>query len=299
MDLSQLKAFIAVARHGGFAKAAQQQNVAPSSITRAVSRLEDSVGVRLFQRTTRRVSLTEAGEDFLARIAPAVEEIAGAVSDLENEHNKPSGVLRVGASVAYGQKILTPRLPAFVSLYPDVHLELILNDSVSDLVSERIDVALRHGRLDDSSLITQRLHSVEYWLVASPDYLKNAPPLRRPQDITRHQCLSFTYSAYSSVWRFARNSQKVDVAINPILKMSNALTLSEATQSGMGVSLLADWTVAADVKAGRLTRCLKTWASSGANDPDDAVISILTPSRAYVPLKTRAFVDFLKQSIER
>ncbi len=294
MELAQIRAFVAVARKGGFAVAAKALDIAPSSATRAVAALEASLGVRLFQRTTRRVNLTEAGEALLERVAPALEEIEAAFEKAKAGGGEPSGVLRVSASVSYGQIVVVPTLASFRERYPGISLELALTDAVVDLVADRIDVALRHGRLQDSSFIAQRLHGVEYWLVASPGYLEGRPRIRSPKDIARHAQLSFPYAAFSARWRFQRADAAVNVAIDPILRVSNAVALAECARAGLGIALLADWTVASDVADGRLKRILPGWRASGDVEPAHAAVSIITPSRAYVPAATRAFVDHLR-----
>ncbi len=297
MDLLHLKTFLSVARTGGFAAAAQERNVAPSSVTRAISKLEESLGVRLFQRTTRRVSLTDAGEAFLARITPALEEIDAASHEARTGDKSPSGALRVTASTSYGQIVIAPLLEQFHCLYPDISLDLLLSDAIIDLVGERIDIAIRHGKLEDSSLIVRRLQPVEYWLVASPEYLARHPKIRRPEDISRHRCISFTYQHFTKLWRFSRKSDDIGVIVGPFLKISNAVALAECARRGMGLTLLADWTVGADVEAGHLVHILPSWSVRASANLDDNIVSLVTPSRSYVPAKATAFIEFLKDRI--
>ena len=207
MEISQLKAFAAVAQAGGFAPAAAALDVAPSSVTRAVANLEQSLGIRLFQRTTRTVTLTEEGVRFLDRILPALEEIDAAVDNLSDSGTEFSGNLRIAASVSFGQMVLAPRIKQFTEHNPFVTIELILSDTVTDLISERIDVAIRHGELSDSTLIARRLCDVQYRLVASPDYLSKAKKITRPADIVNHPCLTFPYESFRSSWLFSKRGK--------------------------------------------------------------------------------------------
>ena len=204
MDVAQLRILVSVANAGGFAAAAEALDLTPSKVTRAVAKLETSLGVRLLNRTTRTVSLTEAGQDFLTRIVPTLDEIDAAVDVARKGNADLTGVLRVSASVSFGQTVIAPALPKFRAEYPDLAIDLILSDAMTDIVADRIDIAVRHGALDDSTLIAQRLRHVSYRLVASPGYLSEAKPIKTPADITDHPCLTYPYSAFRSEWRFQR-----------------------------------------------------------------------------------------------
>ncbi len=293
MEIYQLRVFVAVADAGGFASAADALEVAPSSVTRAVAKLEDALGVRLFQRTTRSVTLTEDGIRFLDRIVPVLNEIEAAVDHIGESKAQVSGKLRVAASVSFGQKVLAPALPVFTKEYPDIRVELVLSDSVSDIVAERIDVAIRHGLLPDSSLIARRLSEVRYRLVAAPSYTKIAKKIRSPSDLSEHNCVTFPYSAFQSQWRFSKKQQLISVDIDPLVTISNAMALLTCIKAGMGLGLLADWLINEDLKTGRLVEVLPSWIATGANFEPGASLWVVTPSRQFIPSKTKAFVDFL------
>ncbi len=298
MELTQLRAFVEVARAGGFAAAAETRNVAPSSVTRAVAGLERSVGVRLFQRTTRKVSLTEAGERLLARIGPALEEIEAAQDDVAGAAGALSGRIRVSASVSFGQRVIAPRLDAFCAQNPSLSVDLLLSDSIADLIGERIDLAVRHGALADNSLIAQRLKTVRYRLVASPGYLKGAPPITHPNDVARHRCVTFSYPAFQSHWRFRdRAGPPVDVKIDAHVTLTNALAIAECVKRHMGLAVLADWMVDDDIANGALTEVLPGWAVGGVQDVSDAALWLMLPSRSFVPAKTVRFAEFLRQCL--
>lgn len=293
MEIAQLKAFVAVAQSGGFALAAATLDVVPSSVTRAIANLEQSLGVRLFQRTTRSVTLTEAGDRFLERILPALEEIEGAVENLTDADALVSGNLRIAASVSFGQVVLAPKLKQFADQYPDTTIELILSDTVTDLITERVDVAVRHGTLTDSSLVARRLRDVQYRLVASPDYLNSAEKITRPGDLVYHPCLTFPYPSFRSSWLFTKPGKSQQVDIEPTMRISNATALSACVKSAMGLSLLADWMVDQDISDGKLFNVLPGWTASGVDDNPDSALWVVTPTRQFVPAKTKAFVDFL------
>ena len=299
MELYQIRCFIAVSRSGGFAAAAQQMEVAPSSVTRAVAKLETSLGLRLFNRTTRTVTLTEAGETFLARISPGLNEIDAAVDLARTGSTDLSGTLRVAASVSFGQSVIAPRLAAFNTAHPQLTVDLILSDTVSDIVADRIDIAVRHGALNDSSLIAQRLASVTYRLVASPDYLKRSPTITQPSDLRDHACLTYPYSAFRSSWLFSRDGAEEEIDIQPVARISNAAALAACVKSGMGLALLADWLVDDDLAAGNLVQVLPAWSSMGVGTDMNPSLWIVTPSRSFVPTKTQEFAHFLRSCVRQ
>ena len=299
MELYQIRSFVAVARSGGFAAAADQLEVTPSSVTRAVAKLEKSLGLRLFNRTTRSVILTEAGEAFLARISPGLDEIDAAVDMARTGSEELSGTLRVGASVSFGQSVIAPRLSEFCAAFPNLTVDLILSDTTTDIIADRIDVAVRHGTLSDSSLIAQRLATVTYHLVASPDYLQRMPKIKMPTDLRDHICLTYPYSAFRSSWLFARQGEEESIDIRPIVRITNAATLATCVKSGMGLALLANWLVEDDLTNGNLINVLPDWSARGAGLGSDPSLWIVTPSRSFVPAKTNAFVQYLRASMRK
>ena len=171
MDTTALHIFVEVVKRGSFAAVARDRHVDPSIVSRAIKGLEDELGSRLFQRTTRRLSLTEAGVAFFDRIAPAVEKIERARESVAEAGRIPRGTLRVTTSVSFGERQLVPLLPKFRALHPELMIDLVLTETVTDLVAERFDVAIRLGQLSDSSLVAKRLFHTEYRVCASPEYL--------------------------------------------------------------------------------------------------------------------------------
>lgn len=294
MDLNRIALFLAVYRARSFSVAARERGLAPSSAARAVAALEEELGVRLFQRTTRRVAPTEAGTRFARRVAPLVEDVIAVAEDAGETERRPSGRVRATASVALGQIALAPRLPAFFARYPDVSLELILSDRPLDLLADGLDIAVRHGPLPDSGFIARRIASAHYRLVAAPAYLKTLPRLATPDDLARARLLNFAFPAFAQ-WRFQRGRARRVLDIAPVLAATNASALLAATRAGLGVALLADWTVAADLASGALLPLLSDWRVSGENA--EAPISLVFPSRAYVPARVTAFADFVEGAI--
>ncbi|MEM7569010.1 MAG: LysR family transcriptional regulator [Pseudomonadota bacterium] len=294
MDLDDLRIFLAVYQAGHFSPVARARKVAPSSISRAIARLESALGQRLFQRSTRTLTPTQDAESFYLAAAPLLEELDGVIQRATSSSHKPQGRLRVSASVAFGQIQLQPKLQEFCDRYPDVQLDLIADDERSDLVQEQIDVAFRHGLLDDSAYIARKLCSVSYHLVASPAYLEHAGHPSALEDLNKHRLLTFGFAPFHRDWRFDCNGENVSVPIQPSLLASNALLLLAAAKSGQGIALLADWTVGSAMQSGELHPVLPDYRPLAATDRP--AIWVMYPSRAYVPAKTRVFIDYITEA---
>jgi DNA-binding transcriptional LysR family regulator len=296
MDIQHLKTFLEVVQQGSFAGAARKLDVTPSAVTRAVAAVEEALGARLLQRTTRKVALTEAGATYLERIRPLVEELDLASEELAASDGKVHGTVRVTASVAFGQTMLVPLLPALHAAHPALKVDLLLTDSVVDLVSQSIDVALRLGPSVDSSLIGIRLRPVRFRVCASPAYLRKHGRPRKPEDLARCDCLRFPLPGYRTQWTFRDGSGGTEtVAVGGWLVMSTALALHRAALDGLGSALLGDWLIEADLKSGRLVDLFPNHEPTATNF--DSAVWLLYTSREHVPQRVRAFIDFVRKML--
>ena len=296
MDLSELQIFVEVMRNGSFAAVARERNIDPSSVSRTVAGLESELGIRLFQRTTRKLSPTEAGMTYFERIEPLIEEMQEAADIAKDISGHPKGTIRVTCSVSFGIKCIVPLLPEFERKYPELTVDLLLTDSIVDLFSERIDVAIRLGQPTDSTLIMQKLMETRYSVCASPDYLKRCGQPQIPKDIEEHNCLLFPLIGFKTRWIFkdkAGNIEEIPVRGNTII--SNAITLQQCAVSGMGLTLLPHWLIDEDVAKGNLVKLFPDYQVT-ATDFNTAAW-LLYPSRAYIPLKVRVFVEELRKHI--
>lgn len=291
MELDRLSIFLDVYRANGFAPVARARNIAPSTVSRAISSLEKSLGVLLFTRTTRSLSPTEAGIAFRSRISPLVEELEAASADARDQISGVRGRLRITASVSYGHAVLAPRLKSFRRICPHLGLDLILSDKIVDLVGERIDVAIRLGALQDSSLVATKLQDMTYRLVASQEYLADRPAIKTPEDILQHSLISFPYEAFRTFWTFQRHHEKIDIPIEPALTVTNASTIAECTRQGMGLGMLSDWMCQDDLASGQLIEVLPHWQVSGKTP--ESSIWLVYPTRKYLPAKVSHFRDWL------
>ena len=296
MDISVLQTFLDVVRQGSFAAVARDRNIDPSAVSRAVANLENELGVRLFQRTTRRLSLTEAGTVFHRRTEPLMEDISGAISAAREISNQPIGTLRITASVSFGLACIVPHLPSFEAQYRDLAIDLVLTDSVLDLVRERIDVAIRLGKMADSTLIAHWLMSTHYTVCASPKYLERSERLQHPQALGKHRCLCFPLEGFRSRWLFRDQTGTVEtVTVQGQIVISNAIALLNCTLSGMGISLLPNWLIRDDLATGKLIDVFPNHAVT-ATDFETAAWFVY-PSRRYLPLNVKVFTDFLRQKL--
>ena len=295
MDLETLKILVEVMRQKSFAAVAKDRNVDPSSISRTVAGLEKELGVRLFQRTTRKLSPTEAGIIYADRIEPLIEEMQQA-RELVAEAEQPKGTLRITASVSFGLKCLIPLLTEFETAHPQLTQELLLTDSRIDLLTDRIDLAIRLGQLQDSTAIAQKLMSIRYSVCASPAYINRHEKIDRPEDISQHNCLRFPLAGYRTRWIFRdRQGTKTEIPVSGRTIISNAIGLQQCAIAGMGLALLPHWLTDDEIKAKRLVRVLPDYDVTATNF--DTSVWLIYPSRSYVPLKVKVIIDFLKRHL--
>jgi DNA-binding transcriptional LysR family regulator len=299
MHLDQLRTFIEVVRQGSFAGAARSLNLDPSKVTRSVAGLESLLGVRLLQRSTRQLALTADGEAYLAQVEPLLTELDLATEQLRSGSGQLRGLVRVTASVAFGQTLLVPLLPRLHALHPGLEVELLLSDSVVDLVTQRVDLALRLGPSVDSSLIGQRLRAVNFRAVASPRYLKAHGRPRRPADLADCACLRFPLPGFRTQWMFRPFSEPSGavetVPVGGWLVASSALALRQAALDGLGVALLSDWLVGNDIASGRLVDLLPKWEATATHF--DSGVWLLYASREHLPQRVRVVRDFLRERL--
>lgn len=297
MHLDLLHTFLDVARLGSFAAVARERDVDPSSISRNIQTLEDELGYRLFVRSTRKLMLTEAGSATRERLQAPLTEIENIRASGLDMVARPSGLLRVTASSALGERWLVPRLAAFRAKYPEIEFDLLLTDRRVDLREEHVDLALRLGETVDGDYVMSRLVDTRYRVVATPDFMARAnPQIGQPDDLADHDCIVFPIPGYRSTWRFRQSDGATqEVPVQPALTISSAMGIRRATLEHLGVALLADWCLGNDIEAGRLVDLFPDIEVSAANF--ETAIWIAYPTRDYVPAKLRVFIDHLRGSV--
>jgi DNA-binding transcriptional LysR family regulator len=302
MNTHQMILALEVARRGGFAAVGRYRGHDPSSVSRAIGELEAELGLRLFQRSTRRLAPTAEGALWLARIEPLVEELERAGEMARDvalgTGGELRGLLRITASVTFGQARIVPLLAEFMKRHPGLQVEGVFTDANIDLVADRIDLAIRLGPAVSGDLIASKLMDTTYRVVASPAYLAKAPGLARPDDLMAHRVLLFDIAAFRSRWRFRDTAGAVsEVPVDGAITLSPAGSLLAAALAGLGPALLPDWLVDDDIAAGQLTDCFPALRCAAANF--DTAAWLVYPSRAYLPSKVRAMIDFLREKLAR
>ena len=289
--LQPMRIFVSVAQNGSLSSAGRQLGLSPASVSRHVSALEEGLGCRLINRSSRKLTLTEAGELYYAKVERILHEITEANEAVAQLTSTPRGTLRVHSRMLVGHLIVVPALPAFLAQHPEIRVDLLLSNSAVDLVERNIDVDIRIGKLDDSSLVARRLASAERVLCAAPDYLARSPAIAAPIDLARHNCLTYRINLERTVWRCidGRGTQQ-DVPVRGNLRSDNGHALLEATLAGVGVSLMPDWAVRDALASGRLQRLLPQFRVSHM-EFDNGVYAVY--QRSHTAAKTRAFIDYL------
>ena len=286
--LEQLSAFVEVARRQSFAQAAQQLGRHVSAVSRAVAALESRLGVRLLQRTTRRVTLIDAGRDYFKRCETLLAEFDGADAEVRELAASLRGTLRVSAATGAGQTLIAPIVPQFLAAHPLMSLDLQLSNRYVDLVEEGYDLALRVGTLAaDSRLVVRRLAPTRRVLVASPAYLERRGSPRSPQQLREHACLVLDIGARPQRWELQRARTHTAIDVKGPLHSNNSFVLLTACKEGAGIGLLPASVAGADVRSRQLRHVLPGWASA------EQGIYAVYPSARFIPAKVRAFVEFV------
>jgi DNA-binding transcriptional LysR family regulator len=288
-SLDDLETFAAVARTRSFRKAAVERGVTGSSISQVVRNLEERLGVRLLNRTTRSVSVTEAGEQLLRRLEPAFADVAGALEDINSFRQKPSGSVRINAPAPAVEFILAPLILPFLQAYPDVTLELISDATSVDIVQERFDAGVRFGEELALDMIAVPLGPpLRYIVVGAPGYLERHGVPREPSDLLRHQCLRQRFpSGRIFAWDFEKDGRDVTITPEGPLIVSDARYLVQGAIAGLGLTRTLDDYVRRPIEAGELAEVLGDWC------PRIPSWFLYYPSRRQPPPALRAFLDFL------
>ncbi len=290
MDVTHLRLLSDAVRLGSLAAAARLHDLAPSSVSRAVSSIEDELGVRLLNRTTRKLEPTDAGARFLDRLQPVLADLDAASAAARDATAGLSGVVTATVPVSFALRRIVPRLVDFRSRFPDIHLDLRMSDATLDLVDDRLDLAVRLGRVTDPSLVVRRWMPMRYHLVASPTYWAQHGTPRTPEALATHDALLFPLST-GPLWRFRRDGDLQEVRPRVVLRASNTLALRQAAIEGLGVTVLADWVIDDALADGRLVAACPEWEA--AVSVFDAAVWLVFPTRRYMPAPVRAFVDWL------
>jgi DNA-binding transcriptional LysR family regulator len=284
-----LRTYVAVVNSGSFARAAEKLGLSRAMATKHVQTLEAELGARLLNRTTRKLSTTEAGRAFHARAERVLADLDEAENAVVDASANPKGLLRVAAPMSFGFRHLGPAIADFLRECPDMAVELSLNDRIVDLIDEGLDVAVRIGRLAESSLVAKRIGAARLIPVASPEYLARKGKPRKPADLVDHDCLDYTLSTGGAEWRFVDRDGKIAAArVAGPLKANNGDVLLEAALAGRGIAQSPSFIAGPDLAAGRLVDVFAPdWIG------EELPIHAVYPAARHLSVKVRRFVDFL------
>lgn len=289
LDLNDVAIFVQVVRCGSFAEAARRLGVPPNTLSRRVQQLEAQLGTRLMQRSTRHLTLTSAGQVFLERCSGAVEGLMDAGEELQAVNQEPSGLVRVAAPADFFDFFAMEWLTEFLAAHPKVRVDFVLSDGRADLIADRIDVALRGGILEDSSLFARKvLDAGNDGLVASPAYVARQGVPDTLQDLADHDCLVFSHPSGKATWRVTGpDGAQAEVQVAGRFSGNTAQALRKAALAGLGIALLPSTLTQRDLRAGLLVPVLPQYHRQGHG------VHMVYPSRRYLPLAVSAFMDLV------
>lgn len=287
--LQPLIAFAETAKHGNFAAAARELGSPPSTLAKAVARLEETLGVKLFHRTTRQVNLTPDGERLFERCQRVLSELEDLEAEAAGTGARPSGTLRVDVPITYGKRFVLPRLAALVREHPGLQLDLRLNDGYVDLVRDGIDLALRVGRLQDSTLVARRVDRQAMVLCASPGYLAEHGTPRRLDELERHVAVVFRLpsSGRNRPWQFRQRGEAIELQPGSRVRLNDGEAIVAALSLGLGLGQLPDYMVEDELADGRLVEVLPSLR------PEALPVSLVWPSGRLLPARVRVAIEAL------
>lgn len=285
--LDAMRALVKVVSSGSYAEAARRLGLTRSAVSKGVMELEQALGARLLDRTTRRVTPTEAGLAYYERCVSILSQIEETEAQVSRLHDEPKGILKVNAPMSFGMLYLGKAISDFMIRYGDLKVELLLTDRFIDPLEEGADVTLRIGVPTDSSLIARRIAPARIILVAAPEYIEKHGMPQTPAELVDHRCLSYGHTTSMQRWHLSEKGQPITVAIGSCLSSNNGDVLRDAAVQGIGIANLPTFIVGQDIAAGRLKLVLPD------NRPADLTIHALYAPNRYLAAKTRVFIDFL------
>lgn len=291
--LEEIRNFVAVVQGGSFTRAAEDLGTSRSVISKRLSQLEDHLGVRLLNRTTRRLSLTEAGERFYQECSSSLCSIDAAVDEVRSLNREPRGRLYVNLPMSFGILHVAPLIPRFMTQFPLIQVELNFDDRKVEVINPGFDVSIRIGELDDSSLAARRLSSCNHCVVAAPAYLEQYGIPQTPQDLIHHRIASFRYQDSALEWEFEnRTGQQTSVKLEGNVIANNSLAIKEIVLGGAAIARMPNFLLGRELVDGKLINLFPELNTTRRS------IYAVFPRREFMPAKTRAFIEFLAQELE-
>lgn len=293
-----MQVFVRVAQEASLSAAARQLGSSPASVSRQIQALEDGLGARLLNRSSRKLTLTEAGQAYLQHAVQILQHMDEAQQSILQLQRSASGTLRVHSRVLVGELYIVPALTRFLLQHPEIKIDLMMSNHAVDLIEQNIDIDIRIGKLSDSLLIAKKLAISERVVCASPAYLKRNPAIATPHDLLQHNCLTYRLNMGHTHWRFLdQDGLTTDVPVSGSLQSDSGPALRAATLDGLGISLMPDWSVQEEIRRGSLLRLFPQYQVSFM-EFDNGVYAMYQRSR-HMSAKVRLFIDYLSQVFQQ
>lgn len=292
---NDINIFVRSAQTRSFSVAAQHLGMSPSAVSKAVMRLEESLGIRLMNRTTRKITLTDDGAAFYERCRQILGELEEAELELKRAQSTPTGTLRIDLTTELGQLHIIPALPQFMERYPDLKLNISLSNRMADVIEEGIDAVVRIGVGPDSSLIMHGLGTASFIVCAAPNYLKRYGIPQTLEDLKHHNCISFVSPWTGRVfdWQFQDNGQQISIPVEGNLCLNNGKSLLDVALAGVGIVQVYNYIVGEAIAQGKLKPVLENYVAPGSP------ISVVYPQKRHLSAKIRAFIDFISELMKQ
>jgi DNA-binding transcriptional LysR family regulator len=290
-EFGAIPVFVAVVENDGFSAASRTLGISKSAVSKRISQLEKHLGVQLLHRTTRKLSLTEAGERYLEHAAQALTAAGRAEDAVTELQGEPQGKLKISSPMSFGRLHVAPLIPKFMQRYPKLKIDLTMDDRNIDLVAGGIDVAIRSGEMPDSTLIARKLAPLRQVLCASPGYVELYGMPVTPPELTERNCILFSYSGDANEWTLNKDGRSEAVLVSGNYRVNNSEAILVALREGIGIGRLPTFVAGPDLKAGNLVRILESY-----HIPDHTFYAIF-PERQYLPAKVRVFLDFAIETL--
>ncbi|MBK1664084.1 LysR family transcriptional regulator [Rhodospirillum rubrum] len=290
-DFAELRAFLFVADERSFRRAAKRLGVSPSALSRIIRSLEERLGARLLNRTTRSVAPTEAGQTLYERVAPTMQEMIAAMRDVRGEADTPKGTVRINLPSVAAHQVIAPKLGAFAAAYPAIRLDLVVENEMVDVVAAGFDVGVRTGEQVGRDMIAVRLSGdLRMAVVGSPEYFADHPPPRSPAELTDHRCLTYKWAKIGALmpWQFDGEKGRTTVSVDSVVTANDVDLLLSAALQGMGIAYLVETPALPHLASGALERVLDQWCRPVPG------FHMYYSSRTRMPAVVRAFVDFMR-----
>lgn len=290
--LNAMAIFVRVVERGSFSAVAREMQTSQPTISKVLRALEVELGGKLITRSTRRLSLTDEGQRYYSECRQILAAVDAAEHSFQSGREMIAGHLRIGSSVSFGRLQIAPRLPAFLKRYPEIEIDLQLNDQNQDLVSEGLDVTFRIGQLNDSGLIARHIGTTHRVTVATPAYLKQHGQPQTPQQLSKHNCLLFNLLNSQNLWVYERDEQLHEVRIKGNAQSNNSEAIREMVLGGLGIALSPVWLFSEDLKAGRVIAILREYTAQSLP------IHAVSPANRRQSARVKAFVDYMSQALQ-